>query len=156
MKKKIDMAQLLNIVGVVLILALVLCHFIPFWTVEGETMSVWEYIGFPKQHKNVTTFFTKNVDANYHINNIVLMPSFAIFLGALAVIFAFKNSDDLWFSLFPAVVGVLGIRDYLLQPVYQYGNMWFIPLIVSILMFLVAVAAIVFWFRENKKPAAKK
>lgn len=154
MKRKVDLAQVFNLVGMVLILALVLCHFIPFWTVEGQTLSVWQYIGFPKEYKDVTTYFTSTFDG-YHINNIVLMPSFAILLGVFAVIFCFKNSDDLWYSLFPAVVGGLGIYNYLTQPVYQSGNLWFIPLVLSILMFACAVLGIVFWFKENKRPAAK-
>lgn len=154
MKEKITLTQICNIVCVLLMLALVACHFMPFWTVDGQDYTVWEYVGFPLDNKGVTKAFEAAIP-DFDLNDMVLMPSAAILLAVVAVVFIFKNSEEFWFSLFPALVGVLGVHAYLALPVYQMGNMWFLPLIVSILMVVSAVLAMVFWFKDNKKPAAK-
>ena len=160
MKNKLNVTQLCNILCVVLMLALVACHFLPFWTAPNKegvetTYSVWQYVGFPTDNKSVTKTF-ENAIPEFDINDMVLMPSAAILLAAVAVVFVFKNSEEVWLALFPALVGALGIHAYLALPVYQMGNMWILPLIVSALMFAGAVAAIVFWFLDNRKKTGAK
>lgn len=154
MKEKLTVTQICNIVCVLLMLALVVCHFLPFWNIGGQDYSVWEYVGFPLDNKDVTKYFEDAIDG-FTVNDMALMPSAAILLAAVCVVFVFKSSEEMWLGLFPALVGGLGIHAYLTVAAFQMGNMWILPLVISILMLVVAVVGIAFWFKTNKKPGAK-
>ena len=68
MKKKLTVSQICSVVCAVLLLALVVCQFMPFWTAEEESVSIQKCVWFPQECKDITKMLDKTVEAE--INDI--------------------------------------------------------------------------------------
>ncbi len=149
--KKINLVRILNIVAILLLLAMVICQFLPNWTMKEETLSVSEYVWRPHEHKTFTKQLQKTLDTELDAGSIV----------GLHIILAAGSIVGIWFSiaknksLLPAVIyGLVGVYGVLQMPgnvIFRAGNHYMIFFILCIALIVVALATIVTGILQKKK-----
>lgn len=153
--KNQKMSQICLIICTVLCLALVVTQFLPFWTaevevkneagekvVQQETLSVWGFLSFPENdvQKEFTDYFVSSLgEDGYTINGTAGVACMILAFSVLTVIFTILKSDKVWTFVFPLVCGISGVYGYLTQGVFQMGNLWILPLILSAVIAVVAL-----------------
>lgn len=150
MKNKAKQIKVCNIVCALLILALLVCQVMPFWSIEDHTSSIQGYVWFPSDHNALTNHFSAEVSADYVINDIILMPIVVLAAGVLGVFFCFSKSDRVWTALFPLLCGLFGVYGYLAKPVFQMGSLWQLHLVLCIAMTAAAVVSLVLYIKPTQ------
>lgn len=142
-----------NFVCVALALMLMVCQFVPFWTVEetGERNSIGTLVGFPQEHPELQSYLEAEVGESYNINNVVLAPVAIIALGAVGIILCLIKSEVAVCALIPAAVGGIGIWGYLSQAALQLGSGWILHLILCIALLIAGVATVYAGIKTAKK-----
>jgi len=133
----------INIVCVLLMTVLVLMQFLPFWTVEGETISVMHYMGFPDEHNNLTSWLDDTVAGGFAINNLVGWFFFTVALSIVGAVLCIKNWDKPLAGLLPGICGVVGIAYCVSEPAFRLGQTWVVQLLLYILLLALAACDIV-------------
>lgn len=112
---KMELVQKILKIGrwvcLVLTLALVVCQFVPFWTFEGKTISIAQYIWLPTYLKDLTNEFVKNVDPAFKsMNAIGGAPILLLASGGVSVFLTlFKKHLGIVFGGLTAVCGASAI-----------------------------------------------
>lgn len=152
-KKKLSVGQICCFVCAVLLLALVVCQFMPFWIAEEESASIQAYVWFPQENKDVGNMLTKAVDVN--LNDLVLMPIIVLVSGVVGAIFCAAMQKKVWAAICPLACGIAGIYGYLTQPAFQLGSMWIVHLLLSIVILLLGIIIGAFWVKDFAKKLRK-
>jgi len=133
-----------NFVCAALALALMICQFVPFWTVAetGTTYSIGTYVGFPQDNPELLSYLETSVGESYNINSIVFAPVMIMALGAVSVILCLIKNKVAACALVPAAVGAIGIWGYLSQTALKLGSGWALHLILCIALLALGVATV--------------
>lgn len=144
-----------NIVCAVLVLALLVLQFLPgYWTCQKtkpeedgtyktEAPSLQLYMWAPSEFSTLEKNFDKQFGDELIMNDVVMMPVIALVFGVLCILFSVIRSQKSWVAIFPAFVGGFGVYGYLCYPIFQMNNMWVIHLMLCVLIFAVAITAII-------------
>ena len=141
MKNKTRLIKTCNILCAVLMLVLLVCQFLPFWSANGDTASIQGYLWFPDTHSALTQYFQAETGSDSVPNDIAIMPILVLAAGVLGVVMCLWRSDKTWTAIFPLICGIAGIWGYLTKPAYQMGTLWVLHLILCIVMTVVAVVS---------------
>ena len=134
-----EKSRICNIIGIVLMGALLVLHFRPFWNYDGISTSIQSYVWFPSDHAALESYIAGQVGGEYSINSIVLMPVIVLVATVVGIVLNISMSDNPLVSLVPIGCGIVGIWGYLTKPAFQLGTNWMLHLVVCIAM--VAIAA---------------
>lgn len=145
MKKLAGRSTLCSVVCAVLMLALLVCQFVPFWTVPetGESVSISRYIWFPDECDDLEDYLQTAVHEDFTVNELVLQPVLMLALSALGAALCFIKRDSTPVLIAPIACGLIGIWGYLAQPALQLGGGWVIHLTICIAMAAVAAAGLI-------------
>lgn len=154
MKKKLTVSQICSVVCAVLLLALVVCQFMPFWTAEETSASIQECVWFPQECKDITKMLSNTVEAE--INDIVLMPVVVLVSGVVGAFFCAVKPKKIWAAICPLVCGVIGIHGYLTQPAFQLGGLWMLHLALCVAILVLGIVLAVFWVQKKVSKLRKK
>ena len=116
----------------VLLIALFVFQFLPFWTVEDKTISMNGYIWFPEKNGAISAEFKgimrdggylpdKNAEQNW-INWLVLWPVMQTIFILLGTLLHIKAKGHGFMLLFPIACGVSGILGFTRHPILQMGS----------------------------------
>lgn len=153
-RNTISPTKTINIVCAVLMLALLVCQFIPFWSVGEQYVSIGGYVWFPEDHGDLTVHLQESLNnSDFTAGSIVWIHLIMLLVSAAGFAFCLKNSDAVWPAVFPAVCGVVGICGYITQPVLQMGAAWPLHLVLSIVTLVLAVVSLVCKYKENHAKA---
>ena len=148
MKLKLTSTRIINWISVLLILVMVVLLFTPYWTYETKekvdgkrvtvekTISINEYVWFPKEHKDMTKEFedlypeppkkaTEEEIAKmpkFWINDLVLMPALVLLVGVVVGIISLWYPDTVFSALLALALGGLGTYSYITRPEFWLGN----------------------------------
>lgn len=151
MKKTINAMRIINIVCAVLMLGLLVCQFVPFWSMDGQEVSIGGYAWFPTDHEDFTAYFQQSLsNPNLNAGNVALINTIVMLAGVVGLIFCLKNSEDVWPAAFPAVCGITVIIGYVARPVFRMGVMWQLHLVLAIMMLAMAVLCFVYWLTKGR------
>lgn len=142
MKKKTTVS-LLGIVSAVLMLALLILQFTPFWSANGDAASVQGMTWFPSNHSGLNDYFSSELGSNYSLNTLVLPTICILVLAAVGIVMSIikpRAAANGWFTF---GCGICGIWGYLFMPVYQLGSGWVLPLILSCLCILCSIPVLI-------------
>lgn len=142
--------KLCSVICIVLMLALILCHLMPFWTLDGESTSLQEFIWFCTDHNDISNYL-EDVDPQFDMNSFILLPILMFVAAVLGVAFCLLKSDRPWTVIFPAVCGLSGIIAYLTDPALRSGFLWWLHLLVCVGVLATAVVSSVFVFKTKGK-----
>lgn len=160
--------------------ALVLAHFVPYWTptqeaidtvknsyeeekvLETGSLSVFEFMILPSSYPVMEEYLGaadfKATDEHKVINSLAGTFCVAFLLGAVSIIFIVLKSDKLWVAAFPCAVGVMSTIGYLTEPLWKLGSIYMVFLVLAIALTVVSLVAvamwimhIVFWFMDPKR-----
>lgn len=154
MKKKLTVGQICSVVCAVLLLALVVCQFMPFWTAEEESVSIQKCVWLPQECKDITKMLDKTVEVE--INDIVLMPVVVLVSGVVGAFFCAVQPKKIWAAICPLACGIVGSYGYLTMPAFQLGSMWILHLLLSILILLLGVVIAILLVKEKVSKKHKK
>ena len=143
-----------NIVCAILMLALVLCQFLPFWSANGDTTSLQGYTWWPDDHKEVTNWLKTAIAFDFRANDVVIPTILMLIFGCLGSAFCLIKSKSCWVGFLSLICGGAGIWGYLTNPAYQLGNLWVVHLTLAIAITALCIPALVAcvktvisWFR---------
>lgn len=148
-RQKLRASRVLNYISVILTLILLILHFSPFWSVNGDTASLQGYIWFPNQHEGISSYLSSN------INGIVLFPVLQLIAGALGVVLCLIYAKSFLVSIAPVFCGAFGIAGFCSNDALKLGSTWAIMLILSILILISGIATIIFGIKESKTKLLK-
>jgi len=137
-----------SILCAALMLVLILFHWMPFWTVNGESISLQEYVWNCTEHGEVTKYL-ESVDAQFGINDFVTLPLFVFVAAVVGTVFCLAKPRSHWASILPAISGLLGVIAYLTDPALQAGALWVLHLLLCIA--ILALSVVTFYFRSKSK-----
>lgn len=132
MKKTNTARTICYIICALLMVALAAYQFMPFWTVGEDSTSLQGYTWFPDNHKAISKFFRSEINPDYKVNDVILLPIVSLVVGALGAILCLIYPKKLWIIVFPILDSVMGIVSYLTNPYIQMGEGWQIGLALSI------------------------
>lgn len=158
MKKGTNWIRLCNIALVVLMLAMLVCQFLPFWAVGEEQFSMQEYTWFTWNCAELTDYLGDTVDPDFMVKDVVLVPFVMLFGCVLGSIFCLLKRKNAGIATIPLCVGAIGVWGYLTNPAFQLGALWQVHLVLCILMVVVAlipmsvcVSRAINWFKVPKE-----
>lgn len=128
------MISICNIACAVLMLALVVMTFLPYW---GD-VSIQGFIWLPEENKELMKTVTKQIP-DFDMNDIALIPFIILvgcLFGAYKCIAGAKNPMN---ALFPLICGGCGVFALLTHPVYAMGEGMVLVLVVAALTLAAAV-----------------
>lgn len=163
LRKNTKLTRICNIICAALMLALIVCQFLPFWTTtaNGEEISIQEYTWLPHHNVELDKQFKADIGKDYGINDVVLMPIVVLVIGALGVIFTVMWSKKCIIMVCPLLVGALSTYEYLTNPAFQMGNLWQLHLVLGIGIALGAILPliqcgmnVIEWFNPEEETVA--
>ncbi len=149
-KNPIRLRKTMNILCAILMLALLVCQFIPFWSLNGDTASIAGYVWLSEEGNAFTEHFRSTLnDPNFYAGKIVLMNVFTIVASVVGMIMCLGHSTELQPTVFSGICGIVGVISCLAYPVYRMGTLWPLYLLLSIGMLLMAVIVFYPWLKEK-------
>lgn len=139
-----EKSKICNIIGIILMGALLVLHFMPFWSYDGMATSIQSYVWFPTDHAALESYISGQIGGSYSINSIVLMPVIVLVTIVIGIIMCIIMSDNLLVGLLPLGCGLVGIWGYLSKAAFQLGTNWSLHLIICIIMVVVAALRMLF------------
>ncbi len=163
MRKNTKLTRICNIICAALMLALIVCQFMPFWTTSttGDSISIQEYTWLPHHNADLDKDFKANISKDYGINDVVLMPIVALVVGGLGIIFTILWMKKCGIMFCPLLVGIMATYEYLFNPAFQLGAAWQLHLALgigillgSIIPLIQCVLHVIEWFNPEEAPVA--
>lgn len=145
--------NILNIVCLILLLASVVCLFVPCWAYEADegtvAVSVVEYISDPGSHRTLTRLF-QDYTGEKKLTTRTALPLFVLLVGGIAAIVggALKFNTAIP-ALCAVCLGTLGLYVYLTNVPVMLGTMRIPQMIIYGLMFVSGVVQLVLMFRRK-------
>ena len=150
-ERTFNLTTTINLVCAILMLALLICQFVPFWSLDGREVSIGGYIWFPSDNDDFTAYFQEWLnDGDFYSGSIVGINVLIMLACAAGFVFCIKNSEELWPIVFPAACGILGLYQYLAIPVFQLGSNCGIHVAICIATLVMAIIALIAWVRDRK------
>ena len=155
MKKTLSKMQWFGIAAAVLMLALFVMHFLPYWLYQGESVSIAGYVIRPYEYGTFTELFRSYFGKKYRITLLFGLPMVLTMVGCLAgsVLCTIKSSKALVY-LVPIVSGACCLFGLLTGLPYALSGMRLPMIIVSALVLLCGCLGLVLALRAKKKPLA--
>lgn len=139
MKKLKNPVKTVNWICAALMVVLLVLQFMPFWSIDGEGVSLLGYWGFPDDHSNLTSWLDSTL-GGFNINEIVFWIIFVAALCVVGAIICLKNSDKIMALLLPAGTGLLGLLFCICEPSFRLGQVWILHLLLFLLLLVLPIA----------------
>ena len=133
MKQKFPSLSRCASVCAVLMLALLVLQFLPFWNTGADTVSIGQYIWFPSDHADVTELIRPHTDGQIPINDVALPCVLMLLLSAGTLIFWIFSRKNLFLPLCSLIGSIAGIWVCIATPAFRMGNLWWLILVISLL-----------------------
>ena len=169
MEKKIHGTQILSWVCVLMLLAMIVMTFLPYWScevterVDGEKItytqvsSISEFSWFPREHEDLQELFEDNTGMELNVNDEVTMPVLLLLLGVAAAAFALVAPRSIIGPAAATLLGGFSTYTYLTSVFLGTGATWSANLAVSIAATAVGAVCVAlhFVFQAIEKKAKK-
>ena len=139
-----------SILCAVLMLTLILCQLMPFWTVNGKTISLLEYVWFCSEHVDVGTYLS-GIDAQFSINGFVTGPIIVLVAAVVGFFGCLLKPKKIWVSIIAAICGLVGMFSYLTDAALQSGSLWALHLLLCVAVLAVAVWLFFLQFKTKEE-----
>ena len=140
-KLKSNTTLALNLLMALVMALLTILHFTPFWHVDGQSVSLMGYLGFPDNHSALTFWLDSRIDGGFLINQIVFWVFFPAVFSAAGAILCIRFREHTAPALMAVLVSVLGILFCILSPAFRLGTVWGLYLALYLLLLSLAAGA---------------
>jgi len=155
MKNTKNLSVVFIIIAALLMLATFILQFQPFWSVDGQGVSIAGYIGQPTSHPEMKDYMTAALGTDYTIHDIYAAPLIQQILSVLGIVLLIIlciSRQHLWLSsIISGVCGILGSWYFLTQPAFQLGASWPVHLTINLATLVVSLIALLLAFRREKE-----
>lgn len=134
----------------VMMLALLILQFIPFWNVDGTNVSIAGYIGFPGDCPEMETYLTAQVGEDYIINEVFVAPLTLLLVSLAGIVIAIITKCHQATILCSTYCGAAGIWMIASSKAFRLGSCWQLILVLSILTLAASLLALIlFLYHRN-------
>lgn len=138
-----------------MMLALLLCQFAPFWQYadpEGslKTSSLQGYIWFPNNDKALGDMLATSADG-FDINALVTCPVFQLLFASAGILLFLFMPRSILPALLGGFAGIFGIAGFATQPLLRLGLNWGLQLALNIALLVIAALALLSVFFQRKE-----
>ena len=145
-----EKTKIFNWISIVLMGVLLLLQFLPFWNIDGVSVSIQGYIWLKPGDEQIGEYLAPylNVGDSFLINKVIAMPLLVLVLVLTGIVLnlIFNN---IYTTVLPLLCGVIGAWGYLAKPAFQLGTGWVLHLVVCIAIFVVAGIKMYFLIKED-------
>ena len=150
MKKKLPSLSAICAVCALSMILLLIMQFLPFWNTGADTVSISQYIWFPSDHADVTTYIAPYTDAQHPINDFVTPCVLVLLLSAVAAITYLFSRRNILVPTCTLVGSLSGILCCL-KPTFRMGSLWIPILIFSLTGTAASIFAFCISIRERRE-----
>lgn len=148
---KMNIVKYFSFALAVLMLALLVMQFLPFWELESETISMSDYIWTPNENKSFTKLIKAELDdKKFDPVRIVLWPVLTLVLGAAGIVLCFVKKDTLLPYIVAVCCGLTGALTYLTSEIFRWGTTWGLHLAIAVVVLVAGVAGLVLKLLADK------
>ena len=122
--KSSNPVSIFNFLCAALMAIVTILWFVPFWECDGTSVSMFQYIGMPEDHSDLTQYIASQVGAGYAIGDIVGPTALQLVFGVIAVCLCVGKSEKMVGLLFTLVSGACGTWGFLTKAAYKLGSLW--------------------------------
>lgn len=141
--------RFLNFVNMALVSCLLILQFTPFWHYSGKTTTINGYVWLNPGDTEITKWFASQLGTTPEINSIVMSSVLILLSGIVSVILCIKFSKVGQIAIAPAICGIVRLYTYLAKPVFKLGSNWWLHLILSIAILLIAITTLVLHYKTS-------
>lgn len=151
MKKTIPITTWIAIAVSVLMLVLVVLQFLPYWSYQGESVSIAGYVWRPHEHSTFTDLFKSYFGKKFRITLMFGLPMALTLAANLVgcVLCTVKSSKPAAY-LAPVASGILGVYVLLTAQPYRLSGLWLPSLILYALVLILGFVGILLAVRKPK------
>ena len=149
--KKYPSVTLCNVVCVMLMAVLLILQFTPFWELDGQQISIGEYIWFPTSHENLTAHFQEAIAPGFKIDSLVLSSLVQLLLPAVGIGLLIYNRESIFVPVCTAVCGAGTVWSYLSKAAFRLGNNWYLYLVLGIILMVAAIASVYLRYKHPER-----
>ena len=147
--KKYPSVTLCNVVCVILMVALLILQFTPFWELDGQQISIGGYIWFPTSHEDLTSHFQEAINADFKVDSLVLSSLAQLLLPAAGIGLLIYNRESLYIPVCAAVCGAGTLCSFLFKTAFQQGVHWYLYPVLAVILLIAASVSV---YVRYKKP----
>ena len=133
-----------------LMLALLVCQFLPFWNTGTDTVSISSYIWFPTDNTAVTELLQPHTDAQYPINDIVTPCVLMLLLSVGTLVLWIFGRENVLLPVCSLIGSITGIWVCAAKATFRLGGLWWLILVISILAAAVSLLNLLVWYQSRK------
>lgn len=127
-----------------LLLVMIATQFLPFWSVEGQSVSISSYVWVPENYKSLTAGLRDQVgNEDFTAGDLVLTNLGIMLLSIAGIVFCLSAADKFWPLLISAAAGLVAIFGYSSQTALHFGGYWGMHLIPAALVLALSVCGVV-------------
>ncbi len=142
--KKIRPSSLTGFAVSILMLALVILHFIPYWRYQGESVSLAAYLWRPYEHTAFTTVFRSYFGKGFKVSLLFALPlALTLAANAVGTVLCTLKSGHRAVWLVPVISAILGLYGFLSAPAYRLSGLWLLHVILYALMLVLGILGLI-------------
>ncbi len=147
--KKYPSVTLCNAACAILMVALLILQFTPFWELDGQQISIGGYIWFPTDHEDLTAHFREVVAPDFKVDSLVLSSLIQLLLPAAGIGLLIYNRESLYIPVCAAVCGAGTLCSFLFKAAFQQGVHWYLYPVLAVILLIAAIVSV---YVRYKKP----
>lgn len=133
-----------------LMLLLLICQFLPFWSTGAESVSISSYIWFPSDNAAVTELLQPHTDATFPINDIATPCVLMLLLCVGTLVFWIFGRENVLLPVCSLVGSIAGIWVCAAKATFRLGGLWWLIFVISILAAAASLLNLVVWYQSRK------
>ena len=149
--KKYPSVTLCNAACAILMVALLILQFTPFWELGGQQISIGGYIWFPGSHEELTAHFQEIVAPDFKVDSLVLSSLIQLLLPAAGIGLLIYNRESIFVPVCTAVCGAGTIWSFLSKAAFRLGNNWYLYLVLGIILIVAAIASVYLRYKHPER-----
>lgn len=151
MKKTCSVTTWIGISVSALMLILVVLQFLPYWSYQGETVSLAGFVWRPYAHSTFTSLFRSYFGKQFRITLLFGLPMALTLIANLvgSVLCVVRSAQPAAYYV-PTICGALGIYALLTKEPYRLSGLWLPNLILYALVLILGIAGVILATRKPR------
>ena len=143
-EKKDTLMSVIRWGSIILMLAIIVLQFLPFWNIDGKQISVAAYMWWPEKNKELTEFMRTTLgNSTFDVRNILNEGFVQILTAVLGIFWYLTRKNDFWTVVVPVICSVVGIWAYVMNPAFRYGGNWILQLVLNVILLALSVIRVI-------------
>lgn len=144
MKNVNKVAKICCIVCAVLMLAVLVLQYMPYWSFDTDSSSIADYLWWPDHHKALTKELRGILGRDFEVRLIAPMPLIVLLAGILGMIVCVWKPGKVGSFIFPLIAGATAVIGFLTVPAFSLGSTYIVQIVVSALLIITAISGGIF------------